>query len=96
MLPIKIASAGSTYAQDAVIETNPASGPVIINNGSGFFKIRMPIILDKMSPKDADKKVLIKINGIFKSIAPLAPPLNPNQPNQRIRAPSAAIGVLLP
>ena len=42
MLPIKIASAGSTYAQDAVIETNPASGPVIINNGSGFFKNNNP------------------------------------------------------
>ena len=54
------------------------------------------MILEKISPKDADKKVLIKINGIFKSIAPLAPPLNPNQPNHKIKAPSAAIGVLLP
>ena len=42
------------------------------------------------------KKVLININGIFKSIAPLAPPLKPNQPNHKIKAPKAAIGVLLP
>jgi hypothetical protein len=54
------------------------------------------MILEKISPKDADKKVLIKINGIFKSIAPFAPPLKPNQPNHKIKAPSAAIGVLLP
>ena len=79
-----------------MIETNPASGPVIINKGSGFFKTRMPMILEKISPKEADKKVLIKINGIFKSIAPFAPPLKPNQPNHKIKAPSAAIGVLLP
>ena len=69
---------------------------MIINSGSGFFRIMMPIALEKISPKDADKKVLIKINGIFKSIAPLAPPLNPNQPNHKIKAPKAAIGVLLP
>ena len=69
---------------------------MIINSGSGFFRIMMPITLEKISPKDADKKVLIKINGIFKSIAPLAPPLNPNQPNHKIKAPNAAIGVLLP
>ncbi len=72
------------------------SGPVIINKGSGFFKTRIPMMLEKISPKDADKKVLIKINGIFKSIAPFAPPLNPNQPNHKIKAPSAAMGVLLP
>ena len=53
-------------------------------------------MLEKISPKEADKKVLIKINGIFRSIAPLAPPLNPNHPNHKIKAPSAAIGVLLP
>ena len=34
--------------------------------------------------------------GIFKSMAPLAPPLKPNQPNHKINAPSAAIGVLPP
>ena len=37
MDPIIIASVGSTNAQDAVIETSPAIGPVIINIGSGFF-----------------------------------------------------------
>ena len=35
--PIIIASVGSTYAQDAVIDTKPAIGPVIMNIGSGFF-----------------------------------------------------------
>ena len=70
-----------------MIETKPARGPVIINKGSGFFKTSIPIILEKISPKEADKKVLIKINGILISIAPLAPPLNPNQPNHKIKAP---------
>ena len=45
---------------------------------------------------EADKNVLININGTFRSIAPLAPPLKPNQPNHKINAPNAAIGVLLP
>ena len=54
------------------------------------------MILERTNPADAAKKVFIRINGILKSIAPFAPPLNPNQPNQRIRAPSAANGVLLP
>ena len=53
-------------------------------------------MLEKISPKDADKKVLIKINGTLISIAPFAPPLKPNQPNHNISAPRAAIGVLLP
>ena len=79
-----------------MIETKPASGPVIINKGSGFFKTITPIMLEKISPKDADKKVLIKINGTLISIAPLAPPLKPNQPNHKIKAPKAAMGVLLP
>ena len=67
-----------------------------MNNGSGFFRTSTPMMLEKISPKDADKKVLIKINGTLISIAPLAPPLNPNQPNHKIKAPRAAIGVLLP
>ena len=53
-------------------------------------------MLDKIKPADAAKNVLIKINGILRSIAPFAPPLNPNQPNHKMIAPSAASGVLLP
>ena len=79
-----------------MIDTNPANGPVIINKGSGFFIMKIPMTLEKIKPNEADKNVLIKISGIFRSIAPLAPPLNPNQPNHKINAPSAAIGVLLP
>ena len=53
-------------------------------------------MLEQINPNEADKNVLIKIKGIFKSIAPFAPPLKPNQPNHKIKAPNAAIGVLLP
>ena len=67
-----------------------------MNSGSGFFIIITPIMLEKIKPNEADKNVLININGTFKSIAPLAPPLKPNQPNHKISAPNAAIGVLLP
>ena len=52
--------------------------------------------LDKIKPAEAARNVLINISGILRSIAPLAPPLNPNQPNHKIKAPSAARGVLLP
>ena len=62
----------------------------------GFFKTIIPIMLDEISPADAAMNVFIKIRGILKSIAKLAPPLKPNQPNHKINAPSAAIGVLLP
>ena len=49
-----------------------------------------------VNPADAAINVLININGILISIAKLAPPLKPNQPNHKIKAPNAAIGVLLP
>ena len=91
-----IAFEGATKAQDAVIETNPAIGPVIINIGSGFFITIIPMILEEISPADAAINVLININGVLISIAKLAPPLKPNQPNHKINAPNAAIGVLLP
>ena len=45
-------------------------------------------------PKEADKKVLIRISGTASSIAPLLPPLNPNHPNQRIEAPKTTKGTL--
>ena len=67
-----------------------------MNIGSGFFITKIPMILDKTKPADADKKVLIKMSGILRSIDPFAPPLNPNQPNHKIIAPNAARGVLLP
>ena len=54
------------------------------------------MILERTNPAEAAKNVFIKIKGILKSIAPLAPPLKPNHPNHKINAPSAAKGVLLP
>ena len=94
--PIIIAFAGETKAQDAVIPTNPAIGPVIINIGSGFLKTIIPIMLDEISPADAAMNVFIKISGILKSIAKLAPPLKPNQPNHKINVPKTANGKLEP
>ena len=47
-------------------------------------------------PNAAAKKVLIKINGTVSSIAPLLPPLNPNQPNHKIKVPKTARGKLDP
>ena len=58
MLPIKIASDGFTYAQEAVIDTKPAKGPEIINIGSGFFITIIPMMLEKIKPEEADKNVL--------------------------------------
>ena len=46
------------------------------------------------SPKAAAKNVLININGTASFIAPLLPPLKPNQPNQSINVPSTANGKL--
>ena len=42
------------------------------------------------------KNVLIRINGTASSIAPLLPPLKPNQPNHKIRVPKTAKGKLDP
>ena len=66
-----------------MIETKPASGPVIINKGSGFFKTMYSHnMLEKISPKEADKKVLIKINGIFNIHCTISTPIKskPTEP----------------
>ena len=47
-------------------------------------------------PNAAAKKVFIKINGTTSSIAPLLPPLKPNQPNHKISVPKTAKGKLEP
>ena len=39
---------------------------------------------------------MIKINGTASSIAPLLPPLKPNQPNHKISVPKTAKGKLEP
>ena len=54
------------------------------------------MMLDSTKPAEAAKNVLIKINGILKSIAPLAPPLKPNHPNHKIKVPKTAKGKLDP
>ena len=43
-----------------------------------------------INPKAAAKKVLIKISGTVSSIAPLLPPLKPNQLNHKIKVPNTA------
>ena len=96
IIPTNIAVTEVIELQPAVIATNPARGPNIIKYGSGFLNNANEIPSPVNKPKAAERNVLININGTVSSIAPLLPPLNPNQPNHKIKVPKTAKGKLEP
>ena len=96
IIPTKIAVTDVIELHPAVIATNPASGPNITQQGSGFLKKANEIPRPVNKPNAAARNVLISIKGTVSSIAPLLPPLKPNQPNHKIKVPKTANGKLDP
>ena len=85
-----------TFAQPAVIPTNPASAPLRVIPTFGLPAI-IDVYIAATEAADADNVVVTAIAAKSTSTAARAEPtLNPYQPNQRIKTPSAAATIELP
>src|SRR5690606_18223013 len=95
--PMTIAPTGETPAVPAVIPTRPARAWVSVRDAS----IRLDLIREytalDTTPLCAESVVVVTMSGSNTgSASNVLPPLNPNQPNQSSRTPSAPNGILCP
>src|SRR6267142_2883664 len=94
--PIQQAPPALTKAHGQVIATNPASMPLNIIEGSGFFVRTHHIhnVAAKAAVAEASM-VLTATTAIRRSVpASVEPGLNPNQPNARMNVPNITSGML--
>ena len=101
MAPIMVASKGEGVSGSAVMATRPARAPLRAIVRSALPNNSRAVIRPKMVPPAADMLVLTKTaaTALASSILEMTscePPLNPNQPSQRIKVPSVAIGIFAP
>src|SRR3954470_12616520 len=95
-VPMIIADHSDTYAHPAVIATNPDNTPLIVILGSAvpnFFIVKNNAAAPPLAPASI---VLIAIGASAGLDASnVLPALKANQPNQRMKAPADANGILL-
>ncbi len=95
--PITAAAHGWTNAQGAVIATRPASMPLAIMPGSGLPERIMIQSIPIDAPNAAASAVLVATTAKRTSLAAsVEAALKPNQPNNRMKVPSNAIGMWWP
>ncbi len=87
------ASAIETIFADAVTPTSPASEPFIIVATSTCPPIRHDIAIATSPPKAPEIVVATMIAGTSLVSPSVEPPLNPNQPSQRMNTPSVTMGI---
>src|SRR4051812_44814021 len=93
-VPMTAAAHGSTNAHGAVMATRPASMPFTIMPGSGFPHRHMTQNMDETAPKAPASAVLAATTANWMSVAAsVDAALNPNQPNNKMKQPSIAIGM---
>ncbi len=93
--PIKIASVGDIWSAPAVIPTNPPRIPFRNIVKSRFLYINVETKEAKTPPAAAAKQVVTNVKEVSPGSADKTdPPLKPNQPNQRIKTPAVAKGML--
>ena len=91
--PINAAAHGETNAHAAVIATRPANIPLIIIPGFGLPVRRVIQNIEATAPNAPEIAVLAATVANCTSVAEsVDAALNPNQPNNRIKVPSIAIG----
>src|SRR3954468_1767435 len=94
--PMSAAAHGSTNAHGAVMATRPASMPFTIIPGSGFLNVGeyMHQNIAITAPKAAARAVLVATIANWMSVAAsVDAALKPNQPNNRMKQPSIAMGM---
>ena len=94
--PVRTAKAGVRLAQPAVIATRPARVPLRVMPTSGFPNFTHAVIIAKTAPAAAARLVFTAIRAVEVLAAVVEPGLKPNQPNQRMKTPSVARGMLWP
>jgi len=88
---------GDTTAHGAVMATRPARAPFIVILASGFPYFAHTVNIAASAPVAAARLVFNMIIPIAPFVpARVLPPLNPNHPNQRMKVPRAARGMLCP
>ena len=95
-MPMIAAAHGSTKAHGAVMATRPASMPLTIMPGSGFWKflVYMHQNIAVVAPNAAAIAVFVATIANWMSVAAsVDAALKPNQPNSRMKQPSIAIGM---
>jgi hypothetical protein len=97
MLPMTADQAGLVKAQGAVMATSPASMPLTIMPGSGLPVFHIMVNIATVAPKAAAMAVLAATTANCTSVAAkVDAALKPNQPNNRMKQPSMAIGTWWP
>src|SRR5262245_40564557 len=95
--PMTNAQNEETNAQGAVMATSPASMPLIIMLMSGLPYLLHMQNIATIAPEAEASIVLTAITEMRRSApASVLPGLKPNQPNARMKHPSAAMGMLWP
>jgi len=91
-IPIKIDHYGLDASQPAVILTNPASTPLLSELTHSTWSMTMVRMNTVSPPHAAAMVVFMHTSWITTELSPVAPradpPLNPYQPNQRMKVPS--------
>ena len=94
--PMISAPSGVTVAQGEVMATRPASTPFRVMPTSGFPNLNQATTMAAMPPAQPARNVLTMMRAMVPLAAVVEPALNPNQPRDRMKTPSAAIGRLWP
>src|SRR5688500_3706363 len=89
-----MADHGRTYPEAGVIATRPATAPVAAPTAVGLPFFNHSGSNQPKSAAPVAMCVLLKAKPANPSAASALPPLNPNQPNHRIDAPSTTYGTL--
>src|SRR5579884_791949 len=91
---MRIDEIGPTKPEAGVIATRPATAPLTAPSTVGFPRCDHSTIIQVSAAAAAAVLVTTKAEVAKAPDATALPALNPNQPNQRIPAPSAVIGRL--
>ncbi len=94
--PIRAADHGATNAHGAVIATRPARTPLSVMLMSAFLNNAHDSTIAPTAPQTAARLVVRAMWAMSGVAAMVEPGLNPNQPSQRMKTPSEAIGIEWP